>query len=243
MKNGGAKKVLPIVGTCALLLAWAFAAFFLSQYIIAYPLLWIFGRGWLTSSIGMFVYTLLSYVLAVVLIVPVPYLINKKFKTDREELGLNGLPTWTDIGLAPIGYIAATLLALGLVSIFSLFPWFNATETQDVGANLIATGWDRALAFIRLVIIAPIAEELVFRGWLYGKLRAKVAMPIAIFLVSLLFGIVHGQWNVGVNVFAMSIILCGLREVTGTIYAGILMHMIKNAIALAILIFFPSMLS
>jgi hypothetical protein len=41
----------------------------------------------------------------------------------------------------------------------------------------------------------------------------------------------------------MSIVLCGLREVTGTIYAGILMHMIKNAIALAILIFFPSMLS
>ena len=243
MEKGGKKKILPIVGICALLLAWAFAAFYLSQYIVAYPLLWIFGRGWLTSSIGMFVYTLLSYVLAVVLIVPVPYLINKKFKTDREELGLNGLPTWTDIGLAPIGYIAATLLALGLVSIFSLFPWFNATETQDVGANLIATGWDRALAFIRLVIIAPIAEELVFRGWLYGKLRAKVAMPIAILLVSALFGLVHGQWNVGVNVFAMSIILCGLREVTGTIYAGILMHMIKNAIALAILIFFPSMLS
>lgn len=243
MEKGGKKKILPIVGICALLLAWAFAAFYLSQCIVAYPLLWAFGKEWLGSSIGLFVYTLISYVLAVILIIPVPRLINEKLKTNRDELGLNGLPTWTDIGLAPIGYIAATLLALGLISIFSYFPWFNAVENQDVGISLINTGWDRALAFVRLVVIAPIVEELVFRGWLYGKLRAKVAMPIAIFLVSLLFGIVHGQWNVGVNVFAMSIILCGLREVTGTIYAGILMHMIKNAIALAILIFFPSMLS
>lgn len=242
MKKQGVKKILRIAGICALLLVWAAAAFILSQYATVYPLYWIFGKVWLNSSIGMFIYTLLSYVLAVILIIPVPYLINKKFKTSREELGLTGWPTWTDIGLAPIGYIAATIGALGLVSVFSLFPWFNAAETQEVGAQMMISGWDRALAFLRLVIIAPVIEELVFRGWLYGKLRAKVAMPIAILLVSVLFGIVHGQWNVGVNVFAMSIVLCGLREITGTIYAGILMHMLKNAIALAILIFFPGML-
>ena len=95
------------------------------------------------------------------------------------------------------------------------------------------------VAFIILVVVAPVAEELIFRGWLYGKLRpmlsAKMSdaasMTISIFLVSLLFGIVHMQWNVGVNVFAMSIVLCGLREITGTIYAGILMHMVKNGVA------------
>ena len=60
-------------------------------------------------------------------------------------------------------------------------------------------------------------------------------MVISIFLVSLLFGIVHLQWNVGVNVFAMSIVLCGLREITGTVYAGILTHMIKNGVAFYLL--------
>jgi membrane protease YdiL (CAAX protease family) len=50
-------------------------------------------------------------------------------------------------------------------------------------------------------------------------------------LVSLLFGVVHLQWNVGVNVFALSIVLCSLREITGTIYAGILLHMLKNGVA------------
>ena len=237
MEKRSNKKILITIGICALLLVWAFAALFASQYIVHYPLYWIFGEKWYNSSIGSFVCLVLSDILAVVLTILVPHLVHKKLKTDRDELGLSGLPTWTDIGLAPIGYIVATLAALGLVSLFSLFPWFNATETQNIGATFISTGWDRALAFIKLVIVAPIAEELIFRGWLYGKLRAKVAMPIAILLVSVLFALVHGQWNVGRNDLAMSIVLCGLREVTGTVYAGIIMHMIKNAIALVLLMF------
>ena len=60
-------------------------------------------------------------------------------------------------------------------------------------------------------------------------------MGLAIFLVSLLFGVVHLQWNVGVNVFAMSVVLCGLREITGTIYSGIVLHILKNGIAFYIL--------
>ena len=68
-----------------------------------------------------------------------------------------------------------------------------------------------------------------------GKVSDLWAMIISIFLVSLTFGIVHLQWNVGVNVFAMSIVLCGLREITGTIYAGILLHMLKNGVAFYLL--------
>ncbi len=135
------------------------------------------------------------------------------------------------------------ILAMGLVGIFNLFPWFDAEQVQDVGFNTYIFGFDRVVAFITLVVVAPIAEELIFRGWLYGRLRpilsAKMpdtaAMLISIFLVSLLFGIVHLQWNVGVNVFAMSVVMCGLREITGTIYASILMHMIKNGLAFYLL--------
>ena len=76
-----------------------------------------------------------------------------------------------------------------------------------------------------------ICEELIFRGWLYGKLRAKIPAFPAIVLVSLLFALVHGQWNVGVIVFAMSVINCLIRELTGTVYGGILVHIIRNSIA------------
>ena len=135
------------------------------------------------------------------------------------------------------------ILAAGLVALFSLFPWFNAGEVQEVGFSYYVTGGDRLVAFLTLVVVAPIAEEIIFRGWLYGRMREgllkkvsnKTSTVISIFLVSLLFGIVHLQWNVGVNVFALSLVLCALREVTGTIHAGILLHMLKNGIAFYLL--------
>ena len=246
-----------------LLLVWVAAAVIVSQLIVGYLMLWILGRETFSQTIPMAIYSALSYILAFVWIVfATPRIVVKLKITNehkdgkhhingrlaprpigRNELGLRGTPTWTDIGLAPIGFIAATILAAGLVALFNIFPWFDASQAQDVGFNAYLVGSDRIIAFIVLVVIAPIAEELIFRGWLYGKLREifntrladKWSTVMSILLVSLLFGIVHLQWNVGVNVFAMSVALCGLREITGTVYAGILTHMVKNGVAFFLL--------
>jgi membrane protease YdiL (CAAX protease family) len=107
----------------------------------------------------------------------------------------------------------------------------NTEQVQDVGFNNLINPSDRILAFIALVIIAPIAEEIIFRGWLYDKIKKYSGTTIAIVLVSVLFGALHGQWNVGITVGIMSAIMCIERELTGTIYAGILTHMIKNGFA------------
>lgn len=216
--------------TCLALSAWTMAIVFGTQFLVAYPMHWILGNN-LNAPVWSAIYTALVYLLSLILIAILPWKLFKKWKTNREELGLSGLPTWTDIGLAPIGYAVSILLAYVLTAAFSLFPWFNAAEAQNVGFNNIATGLDRVVAFIALAVVAPIAEELIFRGWLYGKLRAHVNMVISIIIVSLLFAIAHLQWNVGVTVFAMSVVNCLLREITGTIYSGTILHIIRNAVA------------
>ena len=257
------KQVWRVILKALLLLIWVAAAVIVVQLIVGYLMLWILGRETFAQPVPTAIYSALSYILALVWILFITPRVSVKLKIkndnkadkhlvsgkiihkamDRKDLGLKGLPTWTDIGLAPIGFIVATLLAAGLVAIFNVFPWFDVEQIQDVGFSVYSVGFDRLVAFIVLVVVAPIAEEMIFRGWLYGKLRPmlsarmsdRASMLISIFLVSLLFGIVHMQWNVGVNVFAMSIVLCGLREITGTIYAGILMHMIKNGVAFYLL--------
>lgn len=246
-----------------LLMIWVAVAVIVSQLIVGYLMLWILGRDNFIQTVPTAIYSALSYILALVwLVFATPKIVVKLKITNerkggehhingrlaprpvsRTDLGLRGAPTWTDIGLAPIGFIASTILAAMLVALFSIFPWFNAEQAQDVGFGQYLVGADRIIAFIVLVVVAPIAEELIFRGWLYGKMRAILntsladvwSMIISIFLVSLLFGIIHMQWNVGVNVFAMSVVLCALREITGTIYAGILTHMVKNGVAFFLL--------
>ena len=187
-------------------------------------------------------YSALVYVVSLVITIFVPWKLAKS-KTTRDELGLRGLPTWTDILLAPVGFIVFMIVAVILVAILqSIFPGINWNESQDVGFNNLISSSDFILAFISLVVVAPVAEELIFRGWLYGKLRAKIPAIPAMLVVSILFGIVHGQWNVGVTVFVMSIAMCTLREITGTIWGGILIHILKNGIAFYFLYVNPMMI-
>ena len=215
------------------ILCWTAAAVILSQIIVGYIMLLIVGKDTFLQPVPTLIYSALSYIVAMVALI----FISKR--ASRRALGLHGSPTWTDIGLAPAGYLAYLVLAFLFLNIFIMFPWFDANEAQNVGFSVYVFGFDRLVAFITLVIIAPIAEEIVFRGWLYGKMRAKLSgvmsnklsMVISMLLVSLLFGAVHMQWNVGINVFALSLVLCALREINGTIYSGILLHMIKNGIA------------
>ena len=213
-----------------------------AQLAVAYLLLWIFGADFVTGTVGTLVFSALSYILTVVLVVIAPTWIRKA-KTSREELGLKGWPTWTDIGLSIVGFIVYLAVAWVLTSLFSLFPWFDSAQEQEIGFSKTIFGLDRIIAFVALVVLAPIAEEVVFRGWLYGKVRRETSkklgsvasIVLSAVIVSALFGLVHGQWNVGVNVFAMSLVMCGMREITGTVYAGILLHMIKNGVAFYLL--------
>ena len=244
-----------------LMLIWVVASVIVSEIFVGRIMLCFMDVETFSEPVWSAIYSALSYILAMVLIIFVPpKILARHSKNDakhsdrkkdnyrrnlptRNELGLSSLPTWVDIGLAPVGFVVSLLFAAALVALFSIFPWFDAAEAQEVGFSIYITGTDRIIAFITLVVVAPIAEEIIFRGWLYAKIRNCLSeklpeiasMLISIFLVSLLFGIIHLQWNVGVNVFALSVVLCGLREVTGTIYAGILTHMIKNGVAFYLL--------
>ena len=129
-----------------------------------------------------------------------------------------------------VAYIALTV-SLSFIA-QAIIPGFNPNQAQDVGVSDRLFSLDLAIAFVVLVIVVPLCEELIFRGILYGKLRsAKLPVAASVFFVSLLFGVAHGQWNVGIDTFALSLVLCTLREYTGSIWSGFLLHAIKNSVA------------
>lgn len=252
-------KVFDTITAMLLPALWVYFMYLISQYFVNVIFSWI-GMDLQNNIVSAFHSTLIYIVFIIFVLFITPRVtIMETFNFDietrrrgikqignsnREELGLKGWPTWTDILFAIVGFVAQLLLGALFDMIFKLFPWYNAEEAQNLGFSG-AYGPDRIAIFALLVIVAPIAEELIFRGWLYGKLRGKLSfgkkfewlnLPVSIIITSFLFGLVHGQWNAAVNVFALSIVLCLMREVTGTIYSGMLVHMLKNGLAFYLLL-------
>lgn len=228
----------------AVIPGWVLASF-IGANLLVYGLLQLFKAlhisptAYMSMSVFETIAAAVIYLLAFVIAFSVPYFFGRG-RVSLKTLGLTRLMTWSDIGLAPLAFIAYIVLSWLFVTLAVVFfPWFSPDQAQDVGFRNLTDRTGYLLAFTTLVIVAPIAEELLFRGYLYGKLRKHVPIYAAILMTSLLFGAVHLQWNVGVNVFALSIVMCGLRELTGSIWAGILLHMIKNALAFYILFIAP----
>jgi membrane protease YdiL (CAAX protease family) len=223
---------------------WVLASFFGAQ-IVLIGLLWFIqfigiNLGAYTNGATLeTVFAALIYLLAFAIAFGVPYLIGRR-RVDLKTLGLTRLMSWTDIGLAPIGFIVYLIItAILLITAIRFIPGFPADQAQDIGFRGLTNQMGYFLAFTTLVIVAPIAEETLFRGYLYGKLRGSVPIWVAMIATSIVFGAVHGQWNVALDTFALSMVMCCLREITGSIWAGILLHMIKNTIAFYLLFISP----
>lgn len=216
--------------------AWVFATFMASQLIV---LAFISTLAWVGLPLDNFlrpaaqqtIVALMVYVVAVALTIGIPYALLRQ-KVSLKLLGIDRLPSWTDIGLAPIGFIAYILSVYVVMElVVALISGFPVNQAQDIGFQVLGTQLDNLLAFLTLVVLAPIAEELLFRGYLYGKLKSHIPTIVAAIATSLLFAVVHFAWNVGVDVFVLGLVLCALRSLTGSIWAGVLLHMIKNGIA------------
>ena len=90
------------------------------------------------------------------------------------------------------------------------------------------------------VLVAPLVEETLFRGYLYPLFARKLGVPLGIFLTGLLFGIMHGSqlgwtWGIVIPLIVVGLVLTYVRARTGTVFASYLLHLGYNSlIALAV---------
>jgi len=97
------------------------------------------------------------------------------------------------------------------------------------------------LGLISVVIIAPIAEEFLFRGFLYSQLkRTTLGGWGAVTLSSFLWTIIHFQYELLILfvLFIFGIFLGYIRMAYKSLSLPIILHAINNAFAFAIAYFF-----
>ncbi|HEU5252913.1 MAG TPA: type II CAAX endopeptidase family protein [Solirubrobacterales bacterium] len=117
------------------------------------------------------------------------------------------------------------LLFAALYSIFILEP-----EQED-----IAEGFGPVPVQVLLIVVAaPIAEELCFRGMLFGGLRERLPSVPAALLAGLVFGFLHAFTGISAvpPLIAFGFIFCLLYEKTGSVVPGMLLHALNNSVAL-----------
>lgn len=226
-------------------LVYVIVLFFLSQFLgglllIAYGFLmgWSSGRidNWLSSSVsGQFAYVLIAEGMLVGGI----YLFLKHYKLNFPAIGLKK-PRWSDplYGLAALpAYLIIYILAITIIK--HLVPGLNLNQNQQIGFSSVTGPAETIMAFIALVVLPPLAEEIMVRGFLYSSLKKALRPLLAVVITSLLFAAAHlpeggsaGPLYVGaIDTFILSLFLIYLREKTGSLWGSITLHGLKNAIA------------
>jgi membrane protease YdiL (CAAX protease family) len=94
---------------------------------------------------------------------------------------------------------------------------------------------DMIMMGIAIVILAPMIEELFFRGYLYDQIEKGPWPLIAIPLTSVLFSLVHFQPLSFLPIFFMGLIMGWTRKRTGSILPSLILHSGNNLIALFLL--------
>lgn len=131
---------------------------------------------------------------------------------------------------------SSKVLIASVVFILALGLWTNyLSELADLPNSMQETFemmMRHPLGIIAIVIMAPIVEELLFRGAIEGHLLRKWKHPAgAIVFSSLVFGVVHGNWVQAPFAFVIGLALGWMYYRTGSLLPGILMHFVNNSTA------------
>lgn len=217
-----------------------------SLIILTTPLL--FGlsqtqiQSWLKGAVGQFIFILLIEAFVLLLL----WGLLRLKKSSFTDIGL-AWPRVKDLGLAVLGFGVYFLLYLVIAAIAKLlFPSIDFAQEQQVGFDTARANWELVLVFFSLVIMPPLVEEILARGFLYTGLKTKLPIWSATIITSAMFAIAHLQfgsgapllWVAAIDTFTLSLVLIYLREKTGNLGASIALHMLKNGLAFTLLFIF-----
>lgn len=115
-------------------------------------------------------------------------------------------------------------ILMSLINIDGIIGSYQEVQQEIFGANAI-------LVIIRAVIITPIAEELIFRGLCFNRIKKYTNFWVAALVSSALFGAYHMNLAQGIYAFIFAIAICMVYERYQNLFAAMLMHFTANLLS------------
>lgn len=227
----------------------ALASYFGGQIVASIVvLLYPMSQGWsveqmtdwtVQSTFAQFAFIVIGAIATVGIV----YAFIRAKGADWRALGLTK-PRLSDAGYAVMGYgIYLPALIVTMIATQILAPSVDLEQEQQLGFENVPGGPGLLLVFISLVVLPPLVEEIVVRGFLYKGLRSRLPRIWAVLLTSGLFAIAHLQfgsgapllWAAAIDTFVLSLVLIYVLEKSGRLWASIGLHAIKNVVAFSLI--------
>lgn len=152
----------------------------------------------------------------------------------RRHRGAQGSPfhfafRWYNASLVLLGIVLIIATSIAIEPVINAFPehWFERLNTA-IGRG----GW----AILMTVLLAPVFEEMLFRGLILESARQKWGTSAAIMISAVLFGLVHAPiLPQMLNAFVMGVIMGYIYILTDSLFSVIVIHAVNNGIAYMLL--------
>ncbi|MFZ1865937.1 MAG: CPBP family intramembrane glutamic endopeptidase [Polyangiales bacterium] len=141
-------------------------------------------------------------------------------------------------GIVALCFLAGAFLQLPLAEIGNLVQevWPISFEELARRYRLVnpTTWWGGVSALTALVIVAPVSEEFLFRGWLLQDLKTRYGATAALIWSSVCFGVVHFEASAVVYATVGGLLLGAVALRTRSTLSSIAMHAGVNALPLLV---------
>lgn len=141
---------------------------------------------------------------------------------------------WKKDIVLSLGYLFFARIVYGIVNFIFIgiaeLPAFSSSYLDSAIIGMVEH-YGSFIAFLSVVIIAPVIEEIQFRGIMLGSMSKYVPFWFANILQSVLFVLIHDDMSLFLFYFIFGIMTGYLRKKTDSYLAPIVFHMLNNLIA------------
>lgn len=198
-------------------------------FFLFYVISGIFLMDNITSPIYINIMNVLFYIVLYILIIRVPLTKEdrRKINHNPKESKLNPLLLISPFFILNISSVIYIQILNFIDS--SLVDKYLQSPNLSSNFELFEDPLKTAILFLVIVIMAPIVEELVFRGVLFNLLSKNLKTLPAMIISSLFFGVLHSQTFIPTAIIGF--LICFIYQKTGNLRYSIMAHMINNLLA------------
>lgn len=161
----------------------------------------------------------------------------------RDGFGFSHRPILRVILLGSLVSIAVLPIALVLTKAsFHLLEWLGLNPKAQASVEMLMESktWTEKIGLgVAVVIFAPFAEEVLFRGILYPAIKQRGFPRLALWGTAILFATIHFNLATFVSLMFLAVALTLLYEETDNLLAPVMAHGVFNGVNYAILISLP----